>query len=173
MPIYILLSRVSQQGVQTLQSTPQDQNCQESTAFALLLSGDQAAARTAYESYARIINPGALAFTDQVFDALDGRGDRAKVAARLAGFGPQSVYDPNSGNTFGVYVIPTLLVMLGEPQRVVPNLEAFAMKDRSGQTEWAMMMKSLGSEHCDPAFVDLAKRVKVTDPHYATLCARR
>ena len=38
------------------------------------------------------------------------------IALRLAEFGPQSSYDPQSGNAFGVYVIPSLLVLLGEPQ---------------------------------------------------------
>jgi hypothetical protein len=67
-------------------------------------------------------------------------------------------------------MIPPLLALLGEPQFVVRNLEPFAMTDRSGQTEWALMMKSLGTLHCDAAFVDLVKRVKTSDPHYDTLC---
>jgi TolB-like protein/Tfp pilus assembly protein PilF len=158
--------------VPALKAEPQNQTCLESTAIATLTSGDYAAARTAYERYARVINPGALGTVTDVFDALDGHGDRHAVASRLAAFGLQSVYDPHSGNIFGAYVIPSLLVMLGEPQQVVPNLAAFAMSDRSGQTEWAMMMKSLGSVHCDPAFIDLVAKVKTVDPHHAALCTK-
>ncbi len=155
----------------TLTTSPQDQNCLETTAFATLLSGDYAAARALYERYARVINPAAVTLVGAVFDALEGHGDRRAVAIRLAAFDPQSSYDPKSGNAFAVYVIPSLLVLLGEPQRVVPHLERFGTTDRSGQTEWAAMMKALGPLHCDPAFVELVRRMKTSDPHRAAVCA--
>ena len=157
----------------TLRDGTPNQNCAESTAFAMLVAGDLEGARAAYQRYTQLTNPLALPLANEVFDALEGRGDRAAVAARLARFGPQSSYDPASGNVFGVYVIPVLLVMLGSPQLVVPNLDAFAMSDRSGQTEWAMMMKSLGTVHCDLAFAALVARVKTKDPYHAALCTER
>ena len=158
----------------TLKAKPADQNCLETTSFATLLSGDYAAARPLYRRYARVTNTGeaALRTVDEVFDALEGHGDRHAIAVRLAAFGPQSSYDPRSGNAFGVYVIPPLLVLLGEPQLVLRNLEPFALNDRSGQAEWAMMMKALGPLHCDAAFVDLVKRMRTNDPHYSALCAK-
>jgi TolB-like protein/cytochrome c-type biogenesis protein CcmH/NrfG len=155
----------------TLKTSPQDQNCLETTAFATLMTGDYVAARALYERYAHVTNPAAATLVGEVFDALEGHGDRRAVAIRLAAFGPQSSYDPKSGNTFAVYVIPSLLVLLGESQRVVPHLERFGMTDRSGQAEWATMMKALGPLHCDAAFVDLVKRMKTSDPHHAALCA--
>jgi TolB-like protein/Tfp pilus assembly protein PilF len=157
---------------QMLKTSPQDQNCLETTAFTTLLSGDYVAARALYGRYARVTNPSATTLVGDVFDALEGHGDRHAVAVRLAAFGPQSSYDPQSGNTFGVYVIPSLLVLLGEPQLVVPHLERFGMTDRSGQAEWATMMKALGPLHCDAAFVDLVKRMKTSDPHHAAVCAK-
>ena len=157
----------------TLKTSPQDQGCLETTAFATLLSGDYVAARALYVRYARVTNPGAMTLVGDVFDALEGHGDRRAVAVRLAAFDPQSSYDPQSGNTFGVYVIPSLLVLLGESQSVVPHLERFAMTDRSGQAEWATMMKALGPLHCDEAFVDLVKRMKTSDPQHAAVCTTR
>ena len=154
----------------TLKTSPQDQNCLESTAFATVLSGDYSAARAMYGRYAHVTNPGAMTLVGDVFDALEGHGDPHSVAARLATFGPQSSYDPQSGNTFAVYVIPSLLVLLGDSQRVVPYLERFAMADRSGQAEWATMMKALGPLHCDTAFLDLVRRMKTSDPHHAAVC---
>jgi len=155
----------------TLKTSPQDQNCLETTALATMLSGDYAAARALYERYSRVTNPSAMTLVSDVFDALEGHGDRHAVAARLATFGPQSSYDQQSGNVFAVYVIPSLLVLLGESQRVVPHLTRFGINDRSGQTEWATLMKALGPLHCDPAFVDLVKRIKTSDPHHAAFCA--
>ena len=155
----------------TLKDAPRNQPCLESTAFATLVAGDYEAARTLFQRYAQVSNPGAAGEVDAVFDALGGKGDRHAIAVRLAAFGPQSSYDPHSGNVFSVYMIPSLLVLVGEPQLVVRNLEPFAMNDRSGQTEWALMMKSLGALHCDAAFIDLVKRVKTRDPHYDALCA--
>ena len=156
-----------------LKTSPQNQSCLETTSFATLVSGDYTAARALYLRYAQVTNPTATSLVGDVFDALEGKGDRHAVAARLAAFGPQSSYDPQSGNAFAVYVIPTMLVLLGESQRVVPYLERFGVTDRSGQAEWATMMKALGPLHCDPAFVDLVKRMKTSDPHYGEVCGTR
>jgi hypothetical protein len=47
------------------------------------------------------------------------------------------------------------------------------MADRSGQAEWAVMMKALGPLHCDAALLNLVKRMKATDPHQTAVCATR
>jgi len=155
----------------TLKASPNDQNCLETSAFATMLAGDYDKARELYHRYAQVTNPSAHATVDAAFDALTGHGDRHAIAVRLAAFAPQSSFVPDSGNTFGVYVIPSLLVLLGEPQLVLRNLQPFALSDRSGQTEWSLMMKALGPLHCDAAFIDLVKRLKTTDPHHDVLCA--
>jgi TolB-like protein/Tfp pilus assembly protein PilF len=155
-----------------LKASPDETNCLESTAFATTMSGDYANGRALYECYARAINPSALPTIGTVFDAFDGKGDRHAVAVRLAAFKPQSSYDPTSGNVFGVYVIPALLVKLGEPKLAIANLRPITASDRSGQTEWAMMNVALGPLHCDPEFAQLIAMAKTTDPHYATLCAK-
>ena len=155
-----------------LKANPKEQNCLETTSFAMLFTGDRAAARAMFIRYADIINPGAIPFVNQVFDALDGHGDRHAVALRLSKFGQQSQFVQDSGNAFGMYVIPPLLVQLGEPQLVLQYLSPMADNDRSGQIEWAAMMVSLGKLHCDPDFVAFIARIKTVDPHYATLCAK-
>ena len=155
-----------------LKSAPKDQNCLESSSFATLLAGDRIAARPMFVRYAEVSNPSAIPFVNEVFDALDGHGDRHAVAVRLAKFGQQSSFAQDSGNAFGIYVIPPLLVLLGEPDLVLPNLNPIADNDRSGQVEWATMMVSLGKLHCEPEFVAFAKRINTVDPHYATLCAK-
>ncbi|HEX3895803.1 MAG TPA: tetratricopeptide repeat protein [Rudaea sp.] len=156
-----------------LKSTPDDAICLESTAFATMMAGDYVDARAAYEHYARVINPSALGTIRDVFDALEGHGDRHAIAVRVAAFMPQSSYDPKSGNVFGVYVIPPLLVLLGEPKLVFVNMKPFAATDLSGQSEWALLQVSLGSLHCDPQFVALVKEVKTIDPYYDKLCLKK
>ena len=156
-----------------LKAVPDDANCLESTSFATVMAGDYASGRAAYEHYARVINPSALDTIRDVFDALEGHGNRHAIALRLATFMPQSSYDPKSGNVFGVYVIPSLLVLLGEPKLVFVNMKPFAATDLSGQSEWALMQVSLGSLHCDPQFVALVKEVKTTDPHYEKFCTKK
>jgi hypothetical protein len=155
-----------------LKAAPKDQNCLESSSFATMLAGDRPAARALFIRYAQVANPSAIPFVNEVFDALDGHGDRHAVAVRLSKFGQQSSFAQDSGNAFGIYEIPTVLVMLGEPNLVLPNLRPIADNDRSGQTEWATMMIALGKLHCDPEFVAFVKHINTTDPHYATLCAK-
>jgi TolB-like protein len=156
-----------------LKANPDDENCLETTAFATMMTGDYVGARSLYEHYARVLNPSALGTVRDVFDALEGHGDRHAIAVRLAAFMPQSSYDRNSGNVFGVYVIPSLLVLLGEPKLVFENMKPFAATDLSGQSEFALLRVSLGSLHCDPQFVALVKQMKTIDPFYDTFCAKK
>lgn len=155
-----------------LKAAPKDQNCLESSSFATLLAGERPAARALFVRYAEVANPSAIPLVNEVFDVLDGYGDRHAVAVRLSQYGPQSSFAQGSGNAFGIYVIPVVLVMLGEPNLVLPNLRPFADNDRSGQTEWATMMIALGKLHCEPEFAAFVNRIKTTDPHYAALCAK-
>ncbi len=154
-----------------LKSTPSSHSCLESTGFAALQAGDLSEARAMFTGYAAVTNPGAQAGVTEVFDALSGHGDRHAAAVRLARFQPQSATDPSSGNAFQPYVIPTLLVQLGEPKLASSNLQSWAGADRGGMSEWAVMQPGLGQLHCDPGFVALVKMIKATDPHYAKLCA--
>ncbi|MGH8122577.1 MAG: tetratricopeptide repeat protein [Rudaea sp.] len=154
-----------------LKSIPNNHSCLESTGFAALQLGDFSQARTMFAGYAAATNPGAQAEVGEVFDALQGHGDRHTIAVRLAAFMPQSSNDPNSGNTFQAYVIPSLLVWLGEPQLALSNLQSWAYTDRAGMAEWAVMQSTLGQLHCDPGFVALVKKINTTDPHYAELCS--
>ncbi|MGH8164729.1 MAG: tetratricopeptide repeat protein, partial [Rhodanobacteraceae bacterium] len=156
-----------------LKSVPDNHSCLESTGFAALQLGDFNLARSLFARYAAVTNPGAQAEVNDVFDALQGHGDRHAIAIRMAAFQPQSATDPGSGNAFQAYVIPTLLVELGEPQLALANLQAWAYSDRAGMSEWAVMQPALGPLHCDPGFVALVRKIKTSDPHYAKLCARK
>ncbi|MGH8041071.1 MAG: tetratricopeptide repeat protein [Rudaea sp.] len=156
-----------------LKADPDNQTCLELMSIATLESGDFNRARIWNTRYAAVVNPGAQGEVTQVFDALQGQGDRHAIAVRLAAFMPQSIYDPNSGNAFGAYVIPSLLVQLGEPKLAITNLQAWAYADVAGQSEWAVMMPALGQLHCDPEFAALVTKIKTTDPHYAQLCGAK
>jgi TolB-like protein/Tfp pilus assembly protein PilF len=154
-----------------LKTAPDDFNCLESTAYATMMAQDYAAARSLYERYARVLNPSALGTIRDTFDALEGHGDRHAIAVRIAAFKQQSSYDPNSGNVFGVYVVPTVLVLLGEPKLALANVKSFIAVDRSGQTNWALLQMP-GEVHCDPEFAELIKIAKMTDPHHDALCSK-
>ncbi len=154
-----------------LKAAPDDTNCLESTAYATMMAKDYAAARALFEHYARIVNPSALGTIRDTFDALEGHGDRRAIALRIATFKQQSSYDLSSGNVFGVYVVPSVLVLLGEGKLALANIRSFIAIDRSGQTNWALLQMT-GEIHCDPEFVELVKLAKMTDPHHDTLCGK-
>jgi len=155
-----------------LKAVPDDINCLESTAYATLMAKDYAAARPLYEHYARVLNPSALGTIRDTFDALEGHGDRHAIAVRIAGFTQQSSYVADSGNVFGVYVVASVLVLLGEPKLALANLRSFIATDRSGQTNWALLQMP-GEVHCDPEFAELTKIAKMTDPHHDALCSKK
>ncbi len=153
-----------------LKTDPDAAICLELMHIATLQSGDFEQARGWTMRYADVVNPGAKDQVAQVFDALQGRGDRHAIAVQLATFLPQSVFDPKSGNAFQSYVIPALLVQLGEPELALTNLQSWAYTDVSGQAEWAVMMPAIGQLRCEPEFLALVKAIKTTDPHHAQLC---
>jgi hypothetical protein len=135
--------------------------------------GDLGEARKLTEHFADVNNPQAREQVGVLFDALEGHGNRHALAERLATFMPQSAYDPTSGNLYPSYIIPTLLVLLGEPRLALTNLQAWAYTDKAGQSEWATAMVALGTLHCDPQFVALVKKIDSSDPHYAKLCTAK
>ncbi len=153
-----------------LQSAPRSAICLEAMGLAAMLHGKPDEARGFFDRYAAIVNPGAQVEVNQVFDALQGRGDRHALAVRLGAFAVQSATDPQSGNVFNPYVITLLLVALGEPKLALSYLESLAVNDHAGQSEWAIMLLQPAPLHCDAAFVALVKRIKTTDAHYAESC---
>ena len=156
-----------------LKADPRNESCLELMSNATIESGDFNQARIWNTRYAAAINPGAQDEVTQVFDALQGHGDRHAIAVRLSMFMPQSIFDPKSGNAFQPYVIPSLLVQLGEPKLALKNLQAWAYTDVAGESEWAVMMPALGQLRCDSEFVALVKKIKTTDPHYAQVCGAK
>jgi hypothetical protein len=142
-------------------------------AFAATLRGDWDAARTLFERYAAATNPSARAEVHELIDALQGRGDRHAMAARLAAFDPQSAFTPGSGNIFQPYLVVSLLVALGESKLALSYLRSFAKTDKAGQAEWAIVLLQPTALHCDPDFVALVKEINATDPHRAASCAKK
>jgi TolB-like protein/Flp pilus assembly protein TadD len=147
--------------------------CLEPMALGAMLRGRWDEARALYARYAERTNPSAVGEVNDVFDALEGRGDRHAMAVRLAAFGPQSVNAPGSGNIFQPYVTVPLLVALGEPKLALSYLSAFAETDKAGQAEWAVMLLQPNALHCDPDFIAFVEHIKVKDPHREASCAKK
>ena len=154
-----------------LQSAPNTGICLEATGAAALRKGDLNEARTSFDRIAGA-DPRAQAEVKDLFDALEGHGDRHAMAIRLARFRPPSANQAGSGNIFQPYLVPMLLVMLGEPQLALSNLQSLGIIDSVGQTEWGILLLPQSPLHCDPDFVALVKRVKTSDPHYEKSCGR-
>jgi adenylate cyclase len=156
-----------------LASHPESAICLEPMAFAATVRGRWDEARTLFGRYAAATNASARGEVDELFDALEGRGDRHAMAVRLAAFSPQSAYAPGSGNVFQPYLVVSLLVALGEPKLAVSYLNAFAAADKAGQAEWAIMLLQPSALHCDADFVATVERIATTDPHREASCAKK
>ena len=156
-----------------LTTRPENAICLEPMAFAATLRGDWDAARTLFDRYAAATNPSARAEARELIDALQGRGDRHAMAARLAAFDPQSAFTPGSGNIFQPYLVVSLLDALGESKLALSYLRSFAKTDKAGQAEWAIVLLQPTALHCDPDFVALVKEINATDPHRAASCAKK
>ena len=156
--------------MQVLAIDPNLEGCLGDVALAELAMGNFSAARAALEKQAAIVNPSARAQGSELIDALSGRGDKNALALRYAALPFNSKFDLASQNVFESYDIPTVLMLLGEPELALANIERRA-NQLGGNADWAMMLPQMDPIRCEPRFVAVVKKLKTTDPHFAKVCA--
>jgi adenylate cyclase len=157
--------------MQTLEFAPTYVGCLTDASVADLLLGDFDSARSLLERLAAAQNPSAAAQGKELTDALAGRGDRKALARRYAALAYNSKLDPKSGNALDGYRIPTLLVLLGEPDLALDYLEALAA-EVGGTADWAVMSPTLDPIRCEPRFLAVIRKIKTTDPYAAKVCGK-
>jgi len=155
-----------------LELAPEWIGCISRIGLAELVLGKREVARARWERFAAIHNPGASAQVQELFEVLEGRGDRHAFALRLAAVSHRSWMEPGSPNLFASDDTPVLLVMLGERDLAQQYLERLAGA-ADGYPERTMMLPALDPIRCDPRFVALTGRLKMADPRAAKVCARK
>jgi adenylate cyclase len=155
-----------------IEQTADFKPCLMRMGMAKLQGGDPEAARGLYERVAKLHNPGALPFVAALIDALAHDRDRASVAQRLANFDMRSSLRRDSGNIFSSIEIPSLLVLLGEPELALDHLEKLAENEGAGivPAEFAMLYSALDPLRCTSRYAALAKRLRITDLRAASQC---
>jgi TolB-like protein/Tfp pilus assembly protein PilF len=141
-------------------------------AMADLLSGNFDAARPMLERAAATQNPSASTQPRELVDALAGRADRHAFAVRLAALRYNSSLDRTSGNILVGYQIAAVLMLLGERELTLSYLEVLA-GELGGLPDWAMILPVMDPIRCDPRFVAIIQRLKITDPYAAKVCAEK
>jgi hypothetical protein len=107
----------------------------------------------------------------ELFDVLEGRGDRASFVRRLVAFPERSWRDPNSGNLFGDVDVPILLLMLGEPGLALDYVDRGSREGAWIDLSWGVLMPSLDPIRCEPRFMAAVERIHVVDHRAERLCA--
>jgi TolB-like protein/Tfp pilus assembly protein PilF len=139
--------------------------------FAALLAGDVDAARARFLRLAEVKGDReAAVLAESVLAGVQGQGDRAGPARRLAAYESMSHRAPGSGTIFSGMETPSLLVLLREPELALDYLERIA-RERSHSPEWPFMVPALDPIRCDPRFVAALHSLGATDPRAARVCA--
>jgi len=152
----------------TLEYAPGSILCVSAIGPAQLLDGKLDKARPYYDQWARNWGRGTDRQVAELFDALEGKGDRKAFARRLAATPDRSWNDRESGNLFSDWDIPVLLVQLGEQELALQYIH-----EKSGSTTnvaWSMLLPMMDPIRCDPRFKDKVAKMKVTDTRAAKLC---
>ncbi len=151
----------------TLEFAPESILCVSTIGPAHVLDGKLDKARPYYDQWARNWGTGTDRQVAELFDALEGKGDRKAFARRLAAIPDRSWNDPESGNLFSDLDIPALLVQLGEQELALQYIHG-----TSGSTNlaWSMLMPMMDPIRCDPRFKDKVAKMKITDTRAAKLC---
>jgi len=154
----------------TLEYAPDSILCIRGIGLSYLILGDLERARPVYDRWAAAWSGDSDRQVAELFDALQGRGDRQAFARRLLAFPARSGLDPSSGNLFGDLETLVLLMLLGEPGL------ALDYADRESRGSWvdlqrAMLMPIVDPIRCEPRFVAAVARIGLNDARAARLCA--
>jgi TolB-like protein/Tfp pilus assembly protein PilF len=155
--------------LRALEINPNYAGCLEDVALIDLESHNLEAARPTLDRLAASANPSAAAQGAELVEALAGRRDRKALAQRFAAFAPTSDLDPTSGNALTGYDIPSVLMLLGEPELALGYLERNAEQPGSFGG-FAVFFPALDPIRCDPRIVAVVDRLKVKDPHAEQVC---
>jgi tetratricopeptide (TPR) repeat protein len=105
-------------------------------------------------------------------EALAGRGDKRALARRYAAQPFDSYLNPGSGNAFIGYDMPSVLILLGEPDLALGYLERLAA-EVGGTADWAVVLPAMDPIRCDPRFAAVVERLKMKDPYAAKVCGKK
>ena len=86
-------------------------------------------------------------------------------------FPERSWKDPGSGNLFGDFEAPVLLILLGEPGLALDYVDR-GSRGNPIDLAWGVLLPSLDPIRCDPRFVAAVDRLKIVDYRAARMCAK-
>jgi len=152
-----------------LEFAPDFQQCLLEIGFSEIMLGRPEAARAALVRAAEVGNPSAVPLVNQLVDALEGNGDKAALARRLASLPLHSHVKQGSGNIFEPTYVLSLIMALGEPEVALDYIER-NVDERYSILDWGLVRAASDPIRCDPRFQAAAKKLNVTDVRAATLC---
>ncbi len=156
----------------TLEYAPDSILCSSMIGFSYLILGDRERARPFFDRWAASVGAGTDRQIADLFDALEGRGDRTAFTRRLLAFPARSWLEPASGNLLSDHDTTVLLMLLGEPGLALDYV------DRGSRGSWVdlqrgMLMPVVDPIRCEPRFVAAAARIGLVDSRAARLCASK
>jgi adenylate cyclase len=154
----------------TLEYAPDSILCVSVMGMSALMLGDRARARPYYDRWARNVGGGTDRQVAEFFAALEGKADRKAFVRKLRAFPERSWRDANSGNLFGDFDQPLMLMMLGEPGLALDLVER-SSKGNFIDITWALMMPTLDPIRCDPRFAAAVDRTGMADHRAPRICA--
>ena len=155
----------------TLEYAPDAILCTSVIGLSYLLLGDRTRARPFYDRWAASWGGGTEHQVEELFDALEGRGDRKAFARRLVAFPARSWRDPDGGNLFGDLDTPVLLMLLDEPALALDYIERASLSPMGPiDLAWGLLMPSMDPIRCEPQFIAAVKRANLVDRRAARLC---
>jgi TolB-like protein/tetratricopeptide (TPR) repeat protein len=156
----------------TLEYAPDAVLCTSVIGLSYLILGDRERARPFYDRWAASWGGGTERQVAELFDALEGRGDRKAFARRLMAFPARSSRDPESGNLFSDLDIPVLLMLLGEPGQALDYVDR-ASHVTPIDLAWGVLMPSLDPIRCETRFIAAVDRIRMVDHRAPRLCTRK
>lgn len=155
----------------TLQYAPDSILCTSIIGLSYLILGERERARPFVERWAAARGGGTQRQVAELFDALQGKGEREAFARRLQVYPALSWLDPSSGNQFSDFDTPVLLMLLGEPGLALDYVDR-ASRSPFDSLARGMLMPSLDPVRCEPRFVAAVKRIGLVDQRAARLCKK-
>jgi adenylate cyclase len=151
----------------TLKFAPNSILCISNIAFSYLLDGQRGKARPYYDQWARNWDTATAGQVAELFDTLDGKGDRKAFARKLAATPEGSWNDPASGNLMTNWDIPALLVLLDERELALGYIQA---QSNNVSFAWGLLLPAMDPIRCDARFRAKIDALRVKDLRAEKLC---
>ena len=154
-----------------LDSAPDHEGCRAGLLVIAVGTRDYEFARQLLLDNPKIQDEDARSLAETIADALEGKGDRHALAQQLMDIPYHAVFDSRHPGTVHDFVLPALILALGEPELAIERIALNARNEPKDVLD-VIWDPQLDPIRCTTAFQQVAEQLNVVDQRAAAVCGK-